>query len=148
MEGLHSQIRTDMQMLSDQQVILTARLQAVQSNLSSFDQQIKDTASAVVQFSDALTADIERIDAQSAHIADQLATLMSSGLKQDKSTQPAESSASSYTQPEADSLLQNLPELAIPDLSLPSVSGWWQVISDWFDGLVSVERVQPEQEQQ
>jgi hypothetical protein len=56
--------------------------------------------------------------------------------------------ASSDTQPKADSLLQHLPELAAPNLSLPSISGWWLDVSEWFGSLVSVERVQPDQEQQ
>ena len=67
-------------MLSEQQVALTGQLQAVQNNLSDLDQHIKDTASAVVQFSDALTADIERLDTQSARFAEQLAALTSFGL--------------------------------------------------------------------
>ena len=64
------------------------------------------------------------------------------------SAQQADSMASSDTQPEADSLLQRLPELAVPNLSLPSISGWWQNVSEWVGSLVSVERVQPGQEQQ
>ena len=148
MESRLTQLRADMHILSEQQAELTGQLQAVLNNLSGLDQQIEDTASAIVQFSDALTADIERLDARSANFADQLAELTSSGPKHDKPAESAHSAASSETQPEADGLLQHLPELAVPDLSLPSLSGWWQSISDWFGGLVSVERVQPEQGRQ
>ena len=147
MEKRLSQLSSDMQTLSDQQAALTDQLQAVQDNLSGLDQQIKDTTSSVVQFSDVLRTDIERIDAQYAHFAEQLAALTSSGSEQEKSKQPADSLASSDEQTNADGLLQHLPELAVPDLSLPSVSGWWQGISDWIGRLVSVERVQPEREQ-
>ena len=59
MEIRISQLSTDMQMLSDQQAALTGELQAVQDNLSGLDHQIKNTASSVVQFSDALIKDIE-----------------------------------------------------------------------------------------
>ena len=76
-ESRLSQLRADVQMLSKQQAALTGQLQAVQNNLSDLDQQIKDTASAVVKFSDALTADIERLDTQSARFAEQLASLTS-----------------------------------------------------------------------
>ena len=148
MESRLIQLSTDMQMLSDQQAALTGQVQAVQDSLSSFDQQMKDTTSSVAQFSDVLRTDIKRIDAQSAQFAEQLATLTSSGLGQEKSKQPADSMASSDKQTIADNLLQHLPELVVPDLSLPSVSGLWQGVSDWFGRLVSVERVQPEQEQQ
>ncbi len=148
MESRISQLRADMQMLSEQQVALTGQLQAVQNNLSGLNEQIKDTASAVVQFSDALTVDIERLDARSARFAEQLAALTSSEPEEDKPPKPAKSVAPFDTQPKADSLLQHIPELAVPDLSLPSLSGWWQGISDWFSGLVSVERVQTEQERQ
>ena len=148
MESRLIQLSTDMQMLSDQQAALTVQVQAVQDSLSGFDQQIKDTTSSVVQLNDVLRTDIERIDARSAQFAEQLATLTSSGLGQEKSKQPADSIASSDTRPKADNPLQHLPELVVPDLSLPSVSAWWQGVSDWLGRLVSVERVQPEQEQQ
>ena len=148
MEIRISQLSTDMQMLSDQQAALTGELQAVQDNLSDLDHQIKNTASSVVQFSDALIKDIERIDSQSALVAEKLAALNSFSSEQEKSAQQADSMASSDTQPKADSLLQHLPELAVPNLSLPSISGWWQGVSEWFGSLVSVERVQPDQEQQ
>ena len=148
MEMRISQLRTDMQILSDQQAALTGELQAVQDNLSGLDQQIKNTASSVVQFSDALIKDIERIDSQSALVAEKLAALNSFEPEKEKSAQQADSMASSDTQPKADSLLQHLPELAVPKLSLPSISGWWQDVSEWFGSLVSVERAQPNQEQQ
>ena len=148
MEMRISQLRTDMQILSDQQAALTGELQAVQDNLSDLDHQIKNTASSVVQLSDDLIKDIERIDSQSALVAEKLAALNSFGPEQEKSAQQADSTASSDTQPKADSLLQHLPELAVPNLSLPSISGWWQDVSEWFGSLVSVERVQPDQEQQ
>ena len=135
-------------MLSDQQVALTGKLQAVQDNLSDLDHQIKNTASSVVQFSEALIKDIERIDTQSAIVAEKLAALNTFGSEQKKSAQQADSTVSSDTQPKADSLLKNLPELAVPNLSLRSISGWWQDVSEWFGSLVSVERVQPDQEQQ
>jgi len=142
MESRFSQLQEDMQMLSAQQAALTEQLQAVQNNLSGLDQQIRDTASEVVQFSDALKADIERLNAQSARFSEELASVNNSGPEKDKPAKPADSDASS------DTLLQHLPELAVPDLSLPSVSGWWHGISDWFGGLVSVERVQPKKEHQ
>ena len=148
MEMRISQLRTDMQILSDQQAALTGELQAVQDNIFGLDYQIKNTASSVVQFSDALIKDIERIDSQSARVAEKLAALSSFGHEQEKPAQQADSMASSDTQPKADSLLQHLPELAVPNLSLPSISGWWQNVSEWFGSLVSVERVQPDQEQQ
>ncbi len=148
MEMRISQLRTDMQILSDQQAALTGELQAVQDNISGLDYQIKNTASSVVQFSDALIKDIERIDSQSALVAEKLAALNSFGPEQEKLAQQADSVASSGTQPKADSLLQHLPELVVPNLSLPSISGWWQNVSEWFASLVSVERVQPDQEQQ
>ena len=144
MEIRISQLSTDMQMLSDQQAALTGQLQAVQNTLSDLDHQIKNTASSVVQFSDALIKDIERIDSQSALLAEKLAALNSFSSEQEISAQQADSMASSDTQPKADSLLQHLPELAVPNLSLPSISGWWQDVSEWFGSLVSVERVQPD----
>ena len=143
-----SQISTEMQMLSEEQAALTGELQSVQDNLSDLDQQIKNTSSSVVQLSDALIKDIERIDLQSAFVAEKLAALNSFESEQEKSAQQAESKASSDTQPKADSLLNHLPELAVPNLSLPSISGWWQDVSEWFGRLVSVERVQSDQEQQ
>ena len=121
---IRDRLSTDMQMLSDQQAALTGELQAVHDNLSALDHQIKNTSRLVVEFRDALIKDIERIDSQSA--------------------QQADSMALSNTQPKADSLLQHLPELAVPNLSLPSISGWWQDVSEWFGNLVSVERVQPD----
>ena len=142
-----SQLSADMQMLSEQQATLTGELQAVQDNLSRLDHQIKNTASSVVQFRDALMKDIERIDSQSALVAEKLAALNSFVPEQEKSTQQADSMASSDTRPKADSLLQHLPELAVPNLSLPSISGWWQDVSEWFGSLVSVERVPPNQGQ-
>lgn len=144
MEIRITQLSTDVQMLSDQQVALTGKLQAVQDNLSDLDRQIKNTASSVVQFSEALIKDIERIDTQSAIVAEKLAALNTFGSEQKKSAQQADSTVSSDTQPKADSLLKNLPELAVPNLSLPSISGWWQDVSEWFGSLVSVERVQPD----
>ena len=144
MEIRLSQLSTDMQMLSDQQAALTGQLQAVQDTLSDLDHQIKNTASSVVQFSDALIKDIERIDSQSALVAEKLAALNSFRSEQEISAQQADSRASSDTKPKADSLLQHLPELAVPNLSLPSISGWWQDVSEWFGSLVSVERVQPD----
>ena len=144
MEIRISQLSTDMQMLSDQQAALTGELQAVQDNLSDLDHQIKNTASSVVQFSDALIKDIERIDSQSALVAEKLAALNSFGSEQEISAQQSDSMDLSNTQPKADSLLQHLPELAVPNLSLPSISGWWQDVSEWFGSLVSVERVQPD----
>ena len=143
-----SKLSTDMQMLSDQQAALTGELQAVQDTLSDLDHQIKNTASSVVQFSDALIKDIKRIDSQSALVAEKLAALNSFGSEQEKSALQVDSMASSDAQPKADSLLQHLPELAVPNLSLPSISGWWQDVSEWFGSLVSVERVQLDQEQQ
>ena len=143
-----SQLSTDMQMLSDQQAALTRELQAVQDNLSDLDHQITNTASSVVQFRDALIKDIERIDSQSAFVAEKLAALNSFRSEQEISAQQADSMASSDTQPKADSLLKRLPELAVPNLSLPSISGWWLDVSEWFGSLVSVERVRPDQEQQ
>lgn len=148
MEMRISQLRTDMQILSAQQAALTGELQAVQDNISGLDYQLKNTASSVAQFSDALIKDIERIDSQSALVAEKLAALNSFGPEQEKPAQQADSMASSETQPKADSLLQHLPELAVPNLSLPSISGWWQDVSEWFGSLVSVERVPPDQEQQ
>ena len=122
MEIRISQLSTDMQMLSDQQAALTGQLQAVQNTLSDLDHQIKNTASSVVQFSDALIKDIERIDSQSALVAEKLAALNSFRSEQEISAQQADSMASSDTRPKADSLLQHLPELAVPNLSLPSIS--------------------------
>ena len=148
MEIRISQLSTDMRLLSDQQAALTRELQAVQENLSNLDHQIKNTSSSVIKFSDALIKDIERIDSQSALVAEKLAALNSFGSEQEISAQQADSMASSDTQPKADSLLQHLPELAVPNLSLPSISGWWQDVSEWFSSLVAVERVQPDQEQQ
>ena len=148
MEIRISQLSTDMQMLSDQQAALTGELQAVQDNISDLNHQIKNTSSSIVKFSDALIKDIERIDSQSALVAEKLAALNSFGSEQEISAQQADSMASSDTQPKADSLLQHLPELAVPNLSLPSTSGWWKEVSEWFGSLVSVERVQPDQEQQ
>ncbi len=148
MEIRISQLSRDMQMLSDQQVALTGELQAVQDNLFDLDHQIKNTASSVVQFREALIRDIERIDSQSAIVAEKLAALNSFGSEQEKPAQQADSTASSDTQPKADSLLKYLPELAVPNLSLPSISGWWQDVSEWLGSLVSVERVQRDQEQQ
>ena len=144
MEIRISQLSTDMQMLSDQQAALTGELQAVQDTLSDLDHKIKNTASSVVQFSNALIKDIERIDSQSALLAEKLAALNSFRSEQEISAQQADSVASSDTQPKADSLLQHLPELAVPNLSLPSISGLWQDVSEWFGSLVSVERVQPD----
>ena len=148
MEIRIGQLSTDMQMLSEQQAALTGDLQALQDNLSGLDQQIKNTASSVAQFSDALMKDIERIDSRSALVAEKLAALNSFRSEQEISAQQADSMASSNMQPKADSLLQHLPELAVPNLSLPSISGWWQGVSAWFGSFVSVERVQPDQEQQ
>ena len=148
MEIRLSQLSTDMQMLSDQQVALTRELQAVQDNLSGLDYQIKNTASSVVQFRDSMIKDIERIDSQTALVAEKLVALNSFEPEQEKFAQQADSMASSDTQPKVDGLLQHLPELAVPNLSLPSISGWWQEVSEWFGSLVSVERVQPDQEQQ
>jgi len=148
MEIRISQLSTDMRLLSDQQAALTRELQAVQENLSNLDHQIKNTSSSVIKFSDALIKDIERIDSQSALVAEKLAALNSFGSEQEISAQQADSMASSDTQPKADSLLQHLPELAVPNLSLPSISGWWQDVSEWFGSLVSFEKVQPDQEQQ
>ena len=147
MEIRISQLSTDMQMLSEQQVALMGQLQAVQDNLSSLDQQVKNSASSLVEFSDALIKDIERIDSQSAILAEKLAVFNSFGTEQEKSAKQADSIASSDKQPKADSLLQHLPELAVPNLSSPSIFGWWQDILEWFGSLVSVERVQPDQEQ-
>ena len=143
-----SQLSTDMQMLSDQQAALAGELKAVRDNLSGLDHQIKNAASSVVQLRDALIKDIQRIDSQSALVAEKLAALKSFGLEQKKSAQQADSIALTDTQPKEDSLLQHLPELAVPNLSLPSISGWWQDVSEWFGSLVSVERVQSDQEQQ
>ena len=140
--------QADMEMLSDQQATLTGELQAVQDNLSGLDYQIKNTASSVVQFRDELIKDIERIDSQSTLVAEKLAALNSFEPEQEKFAQQADSMASSARQPKADSFLQHLPELAVPNLSLPSISGWWQEVAEWFGSLVSVERVQPDQEQQ
>ena len=148
MEIRISQLSTDMQILSKQQAALTGELQAVQDNLFDLDHQIKNTSSSVAKFSDALIKDIERIDSQSALLAEKLAALNSFRSDQEISAQQADSMASSDMQPKADSLLQHLPELAVPNLSLPSLSGWWQDVSEWFGSLVSVERVQPDQEQQ
>ncbi len=148
MEIRISQLNTDMQMLSEQQAALTGELQAVQDNLFDLDHQIENTSSSVAKFSDELIKAIERIDSQSALVAEKLAALNSFGSEQEISAQQADSMASSDTQPKADSLLQHLPELAVPNLSLPSISGWWQDVSEWFGSLVSVERVQPGQEQQ
>ena len=92
--------------------------------------------------------DIERIDSQSAIVAEKLAELNSLGSEQEKSAQQADSTASSDTEPKADSLIKHLPELAVPNLSLPSISGWWQHLTEWFGSLVSIERVLPDQEQQ
>lgn len=147
MEIRIGQLSTDMKMLSDQQAALTGELQAAQDNLSRLDQQIKNSASSVVQLSDTLIKDIERIDSQSALVAEKLAALTSIQPEQEKSAQQADSIASSDTRPEAESLLQHLPELAVPNLSLPSTSGWWHGVSEWFGSLVSVERVQSNQEQ-
>ena len=147
MERRLSQLSTEMQMLSDQQVALTGQLQAVQDNLSGLDQQIKEVTSSVMQFSDVLRTDIQRVDAQSALFAEQLAALTSSGSGQERSKKSADSMASSDKQPKSDSLSKHLPEMAVPNLSLPSLSSWWQGVSDWVGRLVSVERVQPEQEQ-
>ncbi len=148
MEIRISQVSKDIQMLSDQQAALTGELQAVQDNLSDLDHQIKNTASSVVQISDALIKDIERIDSQSALVAEKLAALNSFASEQEKSAQQADSMALSDTQPKSESLLKHLPELTVPNLSLPSISGWWRDVSEWFGSLVSVERVQPDQEQQ
>ena len=148
MEIRISQLSTDIQMLSDQQAALTGELQAVQDNLSGLDQQIKNAASSVVQLRDSLIKEIERIDSQSALVAEKLAALNSFGSEQEISARQVDSMASSDPQPKADSLLQHLPELAVPNLSLRSISGWWQDVSGWFGSLVSVERVQPNQEQQ
>ena len=144
MEIRISQLITDMQMLSDQQEALTGELQAVHDNLSDLDHQIKNTSRSVVKFRDALIKDIERIDSQSALLAERLAALNSFGSEQGKSAQLADSMASSDTQPKADRLLKHLPELTVPNLSLPSISGWWQDVSEWFGSLVSVARVQPD----
>ena len=94
MEMRISQLRTDMQILSDQQAALTGELQAVQDNISGLDYQIKNTASSVVQFSDTLIKDIERIDSQSALVAEKLAALNSFGPAQEKSAQQADSMVS------------------------------------------------------
>ena len=147
MERRLSQLSTEMQMLSDQQAVLTGQLQAVEDNLSGLDQQIKEVTSSVMQFGDVLRTDIQRVDAQSALFAEQLAALTSSGPGQERSKKSADSMASSDKQPKSDSLLEHLPEMAVPNLSLPSLSSWWQGVSDWVGRLVSVERVQPEQEQ-
>ena len=148
MEIRISQLSTDMQMLSEQQAALTGELQGVQDNLFDLEHQIENTSSSVAKFSDELIKAIERIDSQSALVAEKLAALNSFGSEQEISAQQADSMASSDTQLKADSLLQHLPELAVPNLSLPSISGWWQDVSEWFGSLVSVERVQPDQEQQ
>ena len=66
-------------------------MQSVQDNLSDLDQQIKNTSSSVVQLSDALIKDIERIDLQSAFVAEKLAALNSFESEQEKSAQQAES---------------------------------------------------------
>ena len=146
-EGKLSELHSDMQTLSEQQAALTSQLQTVEDKLLGLGQQTEDAASAVLQLSEALTADIGELVSQSARFAEQLAALNSSDNEQDKPAKPANSAVSSDMHPEAKRLSQHFPELTVPNLSLPSVSDWWQGILDWFGGLVSIERVQPLQEQ-
>ena len=146
-EGKLSELHSDMQTLSEQQAALTSQLQTVEDKLLGLGQQTEDAASAVLQLSEALSADIGELVSQSARFAEQLAALNSSDNEQDKPAKPANSAVSSDMHPEAKRLSQHFPELTVPNLSLPSVSDWWQGILDWFGGLVSIERVQPLQEQ-
>lgn len=151
-----SALRAEVAMLSDQQDKLAVRLDAVQTDLTGLDQTMAELVQSVSQSVDTVNAAIERFDQQIAYINEQVidATVSAaSGLADEVQPDPSsaqtqdEISSSEPTVLPAPQSQHDTPSGIsgkFPELALPDFSRWWQGLSGWISGLVSVDRVSPE----
>ena len=146
-------LRAGLAAVSTQQARITARLDTLDADLVRLDQTMGDVVQSVSQSVETMTAAIDRFDQQIAHLDEQLTTIGPSSDAQ-AVPQPAPDQAS----PEGngpdnppnnspDEPTDNPPDEStdseglLPHIELPDLSGWWQGLSDWVGGLVSVDRI-------
>ena len=156
------QLRADMTALSENQTRLSDQLDTLQAGQGQLDKKMAGVVQSVSQSLDTVAAAIDRFDQQIAHIDEKLA--QTAGQHSDAAAaQPADASdtaaqpavrgapaaadsppaSAQGKEPES-----NLPDINLPDVGLPDLSGWWQGLSGWLGGLITVDRLQREQEPQ
>lgn len=132
-----AELRAGLGVVSDQQERLAAQLQTLQAGLTQIDETMADVVQSVSQSVDTVNAAIDRFDQQIAHIEDKFTAAPAQTQQQ---TGPADTAAAA----DPPQVQQDSSSDLLPDLALPDVSGMWQGLSDWFSGLVSVDRIDPE----
>ena len=139
-----AELRRALTIVNDQQTELTQTLETMQTRLDELDSNMAGLVQSVTQSVDTLTVAIDRFDQQMALMderraapADQTKTAPSGPAE---GVSSSESDLTAPAQNPGDNRL-------LPDVSLPEISGWWQSLSGWFSGLVSVDRISPEQDQ-
>ena len=144
-----AELRAGLGVVSDQQERLAAQLQTLQAGLTQIDETMADVVQSVSQSVDTVNAAIDRFDQQIAHIEDKFTAVPPADAEDKASAAPAQTQQ--QTGPADTAAADDPPQVQhdsssdlLPDLALPDVSGMWQGLSDWFSGLVSVDRIDPE----
>ena len=144
-----AELRAGLGVVSDQQERLAAQLQTLQAGLTQIDETMADVVQSVSQSVDTVNAAIDRFDQQIAHIEDKFTAVPPADAEDKASAAPAQTQQ--QTDPADTAAAADPPQVQqdsssdlLPDLALPDVSGMWQGLSDWFSGLVSVDRIDPE----
>lgn len=141
-----TELRSGLGAVTDRQEELLRQLDSFQARLGELDSKMAGVVQSVSQSVDTVNAAIDRFDQQMAVIDEKLAG------------QPArpDETLSAPAGPAADDSVSEGPGPAqtsgdgrfLPELSLPEASGWWQGLSGWISGLVSVDRIESEQDPQ
>ena len=144
-------VRTTLSAVTEQQAGLAERLETVQSRLDELDGKMAGLVRSVTQSVDTVNTAIDRFDRQVALIDEKLAQHPVAAQADETNAapqRPAEQDSAPAAGVSASETAQKGPDSRfLPDLSLPELSGWWQRLSGWFGGLISVDRVSPEQDQ-
>lgn len=145
-----SDVRTGLGAVTEQQADLSRQLGTLQARLGELDGKMAEVVLSVTQSVDTVNAAIDRFDQQMALIDEKLAeqsgaasaqqTSLSRGADNDSLSESASAGAPSAALPGTDD------SRFFPELSLPEMSGWWQSLSGWLGGLISVDRIGSEQD--
>ena len=148
-------LRSELAVLGARQDKITQGLQGLQAGQAELDETMADLVRSMAQSVETVTAAIDRFDQQIAYLSEQ----SSASSAESQQAQPAAASVqtdqqTSLTDPASSDQPASRQDSSadgsglLPELSVPDVFGLWQGLSEWFGGLVSVDRISREQSEQ